>query len=105
MLTVFPQLSDLQIRHAWGGFVDLTLNKAPHFGRLGDNIYYLQGFSGHGVAMTGMAGELAAAAIAGQAERFDVFAKLKHMPFPGGEKLRAPLVELGTWFFRLRDML
>jgi gamma-glutamylputrescine oxidase len=105
MLTVFPQLSDLGIEHAWGGFVDLTLNKAPHFGRIGSNIYYLQGFSGHGVAMTGMAGELAAAAIAGQTERFDLFARLKHMPFPGGEKFRAPLVELGAWLFRLRDML
>jgi len=57
MLGVFPQLADLSIPHAWGGFVDITMNKAPNFGRLDPNIYYLQGFSGHGVALTGISGQ------------------------------------------------
>jgi gamma-glutamylputrescine oxidase len=105
MLAVFPQLRDLEIKHAWGGFVDLTLNKAPHFGRLGSNVYYLQGFSGHGVVMTGMAGALVAEAISGQAERFDIFSRISHVPFPGGRVLRTPLVELGMLYFRLRDAL
>ena len=65
MLAVFPQLGDLGIPYAWGGFVDITMNKAPDFGRLGHNIYYLQGFSGHGLALAGMAGKLVALAIAG----------------------------------------
>ncbi|EEF27318.1 Gamma-glutamylputrescine oxidoreductase, putative, partial [Ricinus communis] len=82
MLAVFPQIDDVIISHAWGGFVDVTMNKAPHFGRLGHNIYFLQGFSDHGVAMAGMAGQLVAEAIAGQAERFDLFTKLRHLPFP-----------------------
>lgn len=105
MLRVFPQLSDLKATHAWGGYVDLTLNRAPDFGRLGPNIYYLQGFSGHGLALSGMAGRLAAEAIAGQAERFDVFTRLRHLPFPGGQVLRTPALMLGIWFFRLRDLL
>jgi gamma-glutamylputrescine oxidase len=105
MLDVFPQLEELAIPYAWGGFVDITMNRSPHFGRLQDNIYYLQGFSGHGVAMTGMAGRLVAEAIAGQAERFDLFARLKHAPFPGGEFLRTPALVLGMWFYRLRDLL
>ena len=70
--------------YVWGGFVDISMNRAPDFGRLGDNLYYLQGFSGHGVALTGLAGQLVAEAVAGQAGRFDVFTRLKHREFPGG---------------------
>jgi gamma-glutamylputrescine oxidase len=69
------------------------------------NIYYLQGFSGHGVALSGLAGQMAAQAIAGQAERFDLFARLQHRDFPGGSLLRAPGLVLGTAYYRLRDML
>lgn len=105
MLQVFPQLADLQVPHVWGGFVDITLNQAPDFGRLGHNIYYLQGFSGHGVAMAGMAGRLVAEAIVGQAERFDLLARLTHRRFPGGEWLRTPALVLGMLYYRLRDLL
>lgn len=105
MLKVFPQLEDLTIDYSWGGFVDLTMNQAPNFGRLGHNIYYLHGFSGHGLVMAGMAGKLAAEAIAGQAERFDLFARIRHMPFPGGRLMRTPALMLGMWYYRLRDML
>lgn len=104
MLAVFPQLEDLSVAHAWGGFVDVTMNQAPDFGRLGPNIYYLQGFSGHGLAMAGMAGRLAAEAIAGQAERFDVMARLRHVPFPGGKALRTPALLLGMLYYRLLDL-
>jgi gamma-glutamylputrescine oxidase len=83
--------------------VDISMNRAPDFGRLGDNLYYLQGFSGHGVALTGLGGRVVAQAIAGQAERFDVFAKLKHRNFPGGAWLRMPSLVLGTAYHRLMD--
>lgn len=105
MLRVFPQLADLDIRHAWGGFVDITMNKAPDFGRLGHNIYYLQGFSGHGLALAGMAGKLVAEAIAGQAERFDLFARIRHHSFPGGALMRTPALVLGMLYYKLRDAL
>jgi gamma-glutamylputrescine oxidase len=105
MLGVFPQLADLEITHAWGGFVDMTMNMAPHFGRIGNNMYYLQGFSGHGLAFSGMAGKLVAEAIAGQAERFDMFTRLRHHAFPGGALLRTPALMLGAFYYRLRDML
>jgi gamma-glutamylputrescine oxidase len=105
MLTVFPQLVDLEIPHAWGGFVDITMNKAPNFGRLGNNIYYLQGFSGHGLALAGIAGKLVAEALAGQAERFDLFARIRHHAFPGGALMRTPALVLGMLYYRLRDAL
>lgn len=105
MLRVFPQLADTRIEYAWGGEVDITLNRAPHFGRLASNSYFLQGFSGHGVALTGMAGKLVAEAIAGTATRFDVFARIPHANFPGGKALRRPALVLGMLYYRLRDLL
>ena len=102
---IFPQIKDVPIDHVWGGFVDISMNRAPDFGRVGSNVFYLQGFSGHGVALTGLAGQLVAQAIAGQAERFDVFAQLKHSQFPGGALLRTPSLILGTLYHRLKDML
>lgn len=107
MLLSFPQLADVPIEHAWGGFVDITMNRAPDFGRLpgAPHITYLQGFSGHGLALTGLAGRIVAEAIGGDASRFDVFARLKHRPFPGGALLRTPALVLGMAWYRLRDLL
>ncbi|MDM7942686.1 MAG: FAD-binding oxidoreductase [Hydrogenophaga sp.] len=102
---VFPALAQAPVEFVWGGFVDISMNRAPDFGRLGDNVYYLQGFSGHGVALTGLAGQLVAEAVAGQAGRFDVFARLQHRRFPGGSLLRTPSLALGMLWHRLRDAL
>jgi gamma-glutamylputrescine oxidase len=82
MHQVFPQLADVALDQVWGGYVDITRNRAPHWGRLDGNLYFAQGFSGHGVAAAGLAGEVIAAAIAGQSERLDVFQRLRHAPFP-----------------------
>jgi gamma-glutamylputrescine oxidase len=105
MLGVFPQLSDVRVDYAWGGDVDITLNRAPHFGRLAPNVYFLQGFSGHGIALTGIAGKLVAEAIAGTAERFDVFARIPHANFPGGAALRRPALVLAMMYYRIKDLL
>ncbi len=105
MLRVFPQLAGVRIDYAWGGHVDITLNRAPHFGRLAPNVYFLQGFSGHGIALTGIAGKLVAEAIRGTAARFDVFARIPHGRFPGGAALRRPALVLAMLWYRLRDLL
>src|SRR5213080_4958605 len=105
MLAVFPQLQDARIEYAWGGEVDITLNRAPHFGRLAPNVYFLQGFSGHGIAFTGIAGKLVAEAISGTAERFDVFARIPHADFPGGAALRRPALVLAMLYYRIKDLL
>ncbi len=105
MLKVFPQLADVKLDFAWGGNVDITLNRAPHFGRLNPDVYFLQGFSGHGVALTGVAGKMVAEAIAGQSERFDVFARIPHADFPGGMVLRRPALVLAMLYYRIKDLL
>lgn len=105
MVQIFPALASVPVDFVWGGFVDISMNRAPDFGRLGSNLYYLQGFSGHGVALTGLAGQLVAQAIQGQAQRFDVFAKLSHRKFPGGAALRTPSLVLGMAYYQLMDRL
>jgi gamma-glutamylputrescine oxidase len=105
MLNVFPSLADARVEYAWGGHVDITMSRAPDFGRLAPNVYYLQGFSGHGIALTGIAGQMVAETIAGQAERFDLFTRLQHRKFPGGPALRMPGLVLAMLWFRLKDLL
>lgn len=107
LVRTFPQLGDVGMSHAWGGFVDISMNRAPDFGRLGahQNVYYLQGFSGHGLALTGLAGKIVAEAMQGDAARFDCFGKLRHRPFPGGTLMRTPALVLGMAYYRLRDLL
>jgi gamma-glutamylputrescine oxidase len=102
---VFPQLKGVGFDSVWGGLIDISLNRAPHWGRLGDNVYFAQGFSGHGVAATGLAGRIVAEAIRGQAARLDAFAAIPHRNFPGGRVLRTPMLVAAMAWFKLRDAL
>ena len=105
MVCVFPQLEGVKVSFAWGGYLDITMSRAPDFGRLAPNVFYLQGFSGHGIALTGLAGKLVAEAVAGTNERFDVFARIPHRDFPGGPWFRRPSLMLAMLYYRLRDLL
>ncbi|KAF1016415.1 MAG: Gamma-glutamylputrescine oxidoreductase [Stenotrophomonas maltophilia] len=105
MWQVFPQLRDVGFEYLWGGYVDITPSRAPHWGRLSPDIYFAQGFSGHGVVAAHLAGEVIAEAIAGQAQRLDVFERIRHRPFPGGRWLRMPLLVATMAMVRLRDLV
>jgi gamma-glutamylputrescine oxidase len=105
MIRIFPSLADVKVTHAWGGYLDITMSRAPDFGRLAPNVFYVQGFSGHGMALTGLAGKLVAEAVAGTAERFDVFERIPHRDFPGGAVLRRPSLMMAMLYYRLRDLL
>jgi len=104
LLKVFPQLQDARIDFAWGGYIAITSNRIPDCGCLSSNVYYAHGFSGQGVALAQMYGKLMADAIRGTAERFDLLARFKHIPFPGGP-IRTPLLTAAMLFYRLRDAL
>ena len=105
MLKTFPQLKDVKIDFAWTGNFLLTLSRLPQVGRIGNNIYYSQGCSGHGVTYTHLAGKVLAETLRGQAERFDAFASLPHYPFPGGHLFRVPFTAIGAWYYTLRDKM
>lgn len=102
---IFPQLKDIQIDYSWGGTLGITMNRMPHFERLKGNVLSLSGFSGHGLAMATLTGQIAADAIAGQAERFDLMAKVPTMRFPGGPAMRTPLLALAMLYYSIRDKL
>lgn len=104
MARVFPILAEAEITAAWWGRIGITVDRIPHFGKLGSNTWFVQGYSGHGVALSGVAGMLLAEAIDGDSERFDAFAAIRHLPFPGGV-FRTPALALGMGWYKLRDAL
>lgn len=103
MEAVFPQIRGIEITHAWGGTLGITLNRMPHFERLAGNVLSASGYSGQGVGMATLGGKLLAEAIAGQAERFDLMASVPTRPFPGGTALRQPILIAALLWGALRD--
>jgi gamma-glutamylputrescine oxidase len=105
MVKTFPELANTKIDFAWSGDFALTLTRVPHIGRLSPTVWFSHGDSGHGVTTTQLLGRLLAEGLSGQMERFDAFAALPCLPFPGGRALRVPLTALGAWYYGLRDKL
>ncbi|MEM9531492.1 MAG: FAD-binding oxidoreductase [Pseudomonadota bacterium] len=105
MARIYPELAQVGIDFAWGGTIGVPINRVPRFGRLAGNIYYCQGYSGHGVNVTHLAGQILADAVAGTLERFDLFASVPPVRVPGAHVLRKPLVALGILYYQLRDRM
>jgi glycine/D-amino acid oxidase-like deaminating enzyme len=105
IVKVFPQLKGVELEHGWSGQMGIGMNRMPQLGRLNGNVYYMQAYAGHGVAPTHMMARITAEMIAGQAERFDIFAKIPHWPFPGGQLLRTPSFALAMMYYKLKDEL
>ncbi|TBN41105.1 FAD-binding oxidoreductase [Paracoccus subflavus] len=105
LLSVYPQLRDVAITHAWGGTLAITMNRMPHFARPAPNCLSAGGYSGHGVALATLTGRLMADAVAGQSDGFDTMAAIPTRPFPGGSMLRGPLLVAGMAWYGLRDRL
>jgi gamma-glutamylputrescine oxidase len=103
MLKLFPQLEDVALDFAWGGTLSVTVNRLPHVGRLRPNVWFAQGYSGHGISTASFAGKLLAEAIGGDESRFDMLAALPTMTFPGGTLLRYPGMVLGMLYYGIRD--
>jgi gamma-glutamylputrescine oxidase len=105
MIEIYPQLAGVKIDYAWGGTLAITMNRMPNFARLAPNILRASGYSGHGVALATLAGQILAGAIAGQSERFDVLSRVPVTPFPGGRMFSTPILTLAMTWFSLRDRL
>ena len=104
MVDVFPELGESETAAVWSGRIGITVNRIPHFGTAGDGVFFVQGFSGHGVALTGLAGTILANHIMGQSRLFSILSKLRHLPFPGGF-FRTPALALGMSWYKMRDYL
>ncbi len=102
---IFPELADVPVEFAWGGSIGIVLNRVPAIGRLEPNVYFMEGYCGHGVNMTHIAGEIVADAIAGTMEKFDLFDKIKHTRLPVGRWAGNQILALGMIYYRLRDLM
>lgn len=105
MLRLFPQLHDVAIDYAWGGTLSVTVNRLPHLGRLQPNVFFGQGYSGHGISIATFAGKVIAEAVTGTAGKFDVLADLPIHTFPGGTLLRYPGMVLAMLYYTIRDRI
>jgi len=105
MERLFPQLAGVGISHIWGGALGITMSRLPHVAQVAPNILSGAGFSGHGVALSGMAGRVMAEAVMGQEDGMTTLAALPVGRFPGGAGLRAPLLTLAMTWYALRDRL
>jgi len=105
MLKILPQMRGKRIDYAWGGNIGIVINRVPMLGRLSPKVFYSQGYSGHGVNFTHVAGEIMADAVAGNLERLDVFERMRHWRIPLGQRLGSEIVAMGMLYYRLRDLL
>jgi gamma-glutamylputrescine oxidase len=105
MLRVYPQLADARIEYGWGGTLGITLSRMPYFARPAPNVLTACGYSGHGVALATLAGQILAEAVEGTLGRFDAIARIPTRAFPGGTALRGPLLVLAMLWYGLRDRL
>ncbi|MCP1603423.1 NAD(P)/FAD-dependent oxidoreductase [Pseudomonas citronellolis] len=108
VLKVFPQLADVRLDYQWGGMIGITANRFPQVGRLKaqPNVFFAQGYSGHGLNVTHWSAKLLAEAIhSGHSQGLDLFSAVPHLTFPGGKLLRSPLLALGMAWYRIREKL
>lgn len=105
MERVFPELGGVAVDYAWSGLIGIGINRMPQLGHLAENVCYIQAYSGHGVAPTHIMARITAEMVTGSPDRFDVFARIPHWPFPGGKLLRRPGLALGMTWYKLLDEL
>ena len=105
MLKIYPQLKGKKIEFEWGGKIGIVLNRVPTLGRINNNVYYCQGYSGHGVNATHVMGEVLADAISGTLEKFDLFAGMNHFRIPGSQWVGNQIIALGMLYYRMKDLL
>lgn len=105
MLRIYPQLAGTKIDYAWGGTIGVTVSRVPQLGRISPNVLYSQGYSGHGVNVTHLAGQIMADTVAGILERFDIFANIKPIVIPGAHTFRDQMVWLGMVYYKIKDGL
>jgi gamma-glutamylputrescine oxidase len=102
---VYPGLADVELTHAWGGYVGITMPRKPFMREVKPRVMSIGGFSGHGVMLANFAGKLYAESVSGNRDRLKLFEELKIPPFPGGARLRPLLLYLALNWYALRDRI
>ncbi|MFU0503886.1 NAD(P)/FAD-dependent oxidoreductase [Pseudaminobacter sp. NGMCC 1.201702] len=102
---IYPRLKNVEISHGWGGYVGITMPRTPFVREVMPNVISAGGYSGHGVMLSNFVGKLYAETVAGNRDRLKLIEELKIPPFPGGRRLRAPLLFLALNWYALRDRI
>ncbi|MER8863983.1 FAD-binding oxidoreductase [Mesorhizobium sp. M0751] len=102
---IYPALKDVEITHGWGGYVGITVPRKPFVREVMPDVISVGGYSGHGVMLSNFFGKLYAETVAGNRDRLKLIEDLKIPPFPGGRRLRAPLLFLALNWYALRDRI
>jgi len=105
LATIYPELAEIDIDYAWGGTIGVPVTRVPQLGKVAPNVFYCQGYSGHGVNVTHLAGRIMADAVAGTMEQFDLFADVKPFVVPGARLFNKPMVALGVMYYQIKDRL
>ncbi|GLK83803.1 NAD(P)/FAD-dependent oxidoreductase [Ancylobacter defluvii] len=101
----YPRLKGVGIDFQWSGKAGIIANRIPHLGRVAPNIFYAEGYSGHGIATTHIVAEIMARAITGTMGEFDVFDAVRRLRLPMGAWLAHQSLALGMWYYTLRERL
>ncbi len=99
----YPQLDGIAVDAAWSGLMSYARHLMPQIGMLQPGVWYCQGFGGHGLNTTAIAGRLVAEAISGASDRIRLFAPFG-LTWNGGLAGTAA-VQLTYWHHQARDWL
>ncbi len=102
---IYPALGDVEITHAWGGSVGITMPRRPFVREVMPNVISAGGYSGHGVMLSNFTGRLYAEAVSGNRDRLKLLQDLNVPAFPGGRALRKPLLFLALTWYALLDRM
>ncbi|MFD1791289.1 NAD(P)/FAD-dependent oxidoreductase [Ochrobactrum teleogrylli] len=102
---IYPALGNVEITHAWGGSVGITMPRQPFVREVMPGVISAGGYSGHGVMLANFMGKLYADTISGKRDKLRLFEELRIPAFPGGRTFRAPLLFLALSWYALMDRI
>ncbi len=104
----FPQLPELRIEKQWAGTIGMTLDELPMFGELAEmpGVYFVGGWSGHGVHLAAASGALVADLLGGRVTKESQLAWHRSgAPRIPGDPLRAAALSMYLGGLQLVDRL
>jgi glycine/D-amino acid oxidase-like deaminating enzyme len=101
----FARLKGVKIDYQWSGQAGIIINRIPHLGQIAPNVFFAQGYSGHGVATSHIIAEIMAKAITRDTDEFEIFTSVRHMKLPFGTWFGNTAISLGMWYYKQLENL
>lgn len=101
---IFPQIRNIPITHVWGGYIGVTANYLPYVGSKDGRVYYMGGYSGHGINLTHSLSALVTKAIKDNSRKTNTaFDHISHFPIPGQGRFDVYFAQLGMLFESIKE--